>query len=630
MCRSARSCGLFVSAVFVLVFPETGRAQILPGSFIDVSDDVHPDFTGIKGQYQSSLDKLSEANGIAIADFDSDGLEDVFLPNGKGRPNQLFKNQGDGTFVDVGGPAGVQDSSFATAMGLFIDYDNDGDRDLVTFSHAGDGAITYSPQLVRIFRNTGVAGGYTFVDVSAQCGFVLDPGTSIGTTTGLLGGATAGDYDRDGFLDLFVTYWQGSNGNDRWRLWRSAINPVAGDPNDRGYSPRVFVDSTVATGLDFSISPGKSWQPTFIDIDRDGWVDLHVSVDFGYDYMLLNDGGMRFVNAASDLGLNGQPREPRNEMGAAFGDVDGDGDMDIHLTNLSNRDRFYLNVSFGGQVLFVDVAPQTGLHNSPWGWGTIFFDYENDGDLDHASVSGFKLPAAFPYTNRLHINEHAQTPAPGFVPSFWDASAQVTEFSGEGQPENLSDRGLVATDLDDDGDLDLVVTRRFAPHAVYENSQTTANHYLKIDLRRQAGSLNVEHARVHLRANGRLQYREVLAGTSFLCQESPRLHFGLGSGNPVVDWAVVRWPNGKAQIVTGLAIDAKNVITEAAVDDRGDMDGDGHLTATDLAMLTMAAFMPTQFAAQHPNAPGIVTGDIDGNNLINRHDVRLYFGLPPH
>jgi enediyne biosynthesis protein E4 len=618
--------------VVACAFSIRAPAQTLNFDFDDVSSSTHPDYTGIFGNYNATFGVISEGGGIAIADYNKDGRLDVFFPSNRNAPNRLFRNNGNGTFNDVASLVGVTDSGFANAAALFIDYDNDGDRDLICFGHAGHGAISLAPNLIRVFRNRGIGSGYTFAHVTAQCGFALDATTSRPTTKGICGGATAGDFDRDGDLDLFVSYWQGTNNDDLWRLWRNEPNPNPGVATDPNYSPRIFVDATKAAGLDFDTSPSEPWQPSFVDLNRDNWLDLHVPGDFGLDFCFINNGDSTFTNVATAIGLNGNPPETRFEMGVAWGDVDFDGDLDIHKTNKDQTDRFYRNDSTPAGLAFVDVAPQTGLDDSNWGWGTMFFDVDNDGDLDHAACSGFKFPTATPWWNNFHLNLWPQKLPDNLTVSFQDVSSQLVEYSGNFHPEGFSSRAMTNLDLDGDGDLDIIQTRRESPNAVFLNTLGSGQQWIAIDLVGRGGSLHIEGSRIWLRQDGKTQLREIITGSSFLCHESPRQHFGLGShGGTDLHWVVVRTFDGRYQIVNDLAVNAVNTIAyNMDRDDAGDMDGDRHLTALDLTLLEQAVFNWTQYDKFFGNLPGRVTGDIDGDGRLTRADLRLWKLLPPH
>ncbi|MHC5209465.1 MAG: CRTAC1 family protein [Planctomycetota bacterium] len=648
-------------------------AQQLPGTFVDVSDDpLAPDDAGIDFLYTLISSSYTQMGGASCADFDNDGWTDIFLPANKDERNHLYRNLGDGTFEEVGFAYGVGDGPTASATGIFFDYDNDGDLDIVVAAHAGNtGAPTWP--LMRLFRNEGAAGAYHFENVSLDAGFALAP-TVWGTDFGWQGGIAVGDYDQDGYLDVFATWWWNDSDPNMWRLFKSVENPMRGDPSDPTYTPRVFVDATIEAGLDFPFV-GEPWQPQFMDVNRDGWPDLHVNDDFDLDYMFLNNTNGTFTDVAAALNLNGVPPEGRNEMGSAMGDIDLDGDFDLHLTNLFEADRFYRADSAPGTVTYVDMALATGTHNSPWGWGNILFDFDLDGDLDHATVSGFKLPTVVAYHNMFHINLYPETLPDGVTVKWQNAALQVPEFSKIFEQMGDAARGLTWLDYDNDGDVDLVVTRHQDTTALYKNTLSTPNRWLQVDLTEAGGSLNTVGATVWVKTDDRLQMREVVAGSSFMCQEPPRLHFGLGlagtdtpqpgqrgtpgaPGGPGIaagarsagvgggmtsggggtsapigegpKWLVVRWLDGAYQIVKKPGVNAIVDVARSAVDDAGDMDADGHLTPTDEAMLFEAVIHPNGFDVLYPDSPGKVVGDLDRNGFIEMADYDLWASLPPH
>jgi len=635
-------------ALSVCLLAGTAAAQ-LPLDLVDSTADV-----GITHQYfDFSPVWQNDTYGISAADYNNDGLIDLYIGDAKHFPSQLYKNMGDGTFLDVAVAAGVGDPLTTSSQGLFLDYDNDGDLDLFVFGHMGQPLLPLGPAF-KLFRNGGASTGYTFTDVSDDAGFA--PGAMAKPIDhGWVGGTAAADYDKDGFVDIYVAVNEAPEIDDLWRLLHSEPNPIPGDPNDPTYTPRVFVDATFDAGLDPAVFLGKMWQAVFCDVNRDGYPDLHQNVDFQNDILWMNNQDGTFTDEASAVGMNGDPEETRNEMGAGLGDFDLDLDLDWHLTNVGDKDRFYRNDSAGENVAFVDIATQTGLNNSVFGWGSVFFDMDNDGDEDHASVTGFEhVPQ--PYTNQLHENLYPRTYGDTGDIAWRDVSDFVPDYHQEMFGDDS--RCLTKLDFDNDGDIDLVSGRNLLPTIFYENTLDSDNEWLEVDLVGQGGSLNTTGSRVFLRAKGRTQYRERISGSSFLAQNSPRLHFGLGpvqgaplsgskakaggapplapAGGPAgpatgiggdslgggsSEWLIVYWPDDVYQLVKNPGVNEIITVTHDGGNDAGDMDGDGSLTPKDFTMLELLFANRTRYERLYPDSPGLVLGDVDGNGVINSRDL---------
>ena len=619
--------------------PPLAQAQIITGGLpfdlkeITVKKST-PSFPGIDFQFSPVGFEPTECGGVAVMDFDNDQLLDVYLPNTEFLPSKLYRNLGGGKFVDVAPAMGVDEPLKRRAGALFLDIENDGDLDLLTIGYPG---YTANLDLYSLFRNNGTPN-YNFTNVTASAGsFPLAP-TTEQTLLGDYAGAAAGDYDGDGYVDFISTWFARLPGYlyDQLRIWRSVPNAPA-MPGQLNWSPRLFVDDTITTGLDTWFQ-GSTWMPSFVDYNRDGMLDLHLNIDFGMDILRLNNGDGTFgPDVATSIGMNGLPAETRNEMGIAFGDIDFDGDFDQFQSNAYWGDRFYRNdSSFGlaGTGLgFTDFAPAVGAHLARYGWGAALSDMDNDRDLDLLRVAGLVVPQS----NWFHENQWPSTLADGVTPLFVDRSADVPTFSKSlGNPSGDIDisKALVPFDMDNDGDLDVLVTRpgkspyinpgQHTRTGVFLNTLLSNNRWLQIDLRGFEGSRNVTGAKVYVRTGGVTQTKQVLSGSSFMSQEPDRLHFGLGNDGPV-NWVIVRWPDNTMSGTATISLNAIRKLNKPLLDSLGDVTLDGVVNQADLDALRWAVINPSQAAALFPSHPYPIVGDMNDDNTLDNLDIDLLF-----
>lgn len=457
--------------------------------------------------------------GGAAGDYDGDGWTDIYWCDASGHPNKLFRNNRDGTFTDVAAQAGVAHVAGHSKMALFLDLNNDGWDDLIVLNDSQ----ALSPQYPRsrLYRNNGNG---TFTDVTAGSGF--EP------TDVTLGGATAGDYDRDGDLDLFVTGWYEYTSY----LYR----------NDGGFK---FTDVTAAAG---AAPPDDRfhWAPVFLDLDGDGWQDIYAAVDFFEDYALHNNGDGTF----SDMSVESRMVHVANDMGVAVGDFDNDLDIDLYTTNVSGSpndltdppgaNRLYVN---DGNAVFAYGELEAGVDNSWWGWGTWFFDAELDGDKDLLAVNGWQ-------------QEDWWTPANFFLN---DGTGVFEDRSlGSGINHVGNSRALLPADLDNDGDTDFVIGDVLGPVAVYRNdTPRDGRRWVTVVARGTVSNRNGIGAKVYITAGGKVQYHEIFAGGSFYAGPRPEAHFGVGMAG-VIDEIRVVFPSGREAVLEDVAPDQRLIVVE--------------------------------------------------------------------
>lgn len=603
----------------------------LPFDLDETTVDGHEDHPGIDFERHPVSIFAAEAGGIATVDIDDDGFIDVFFTDTEGHSNHLYLNNGDGTYTESAAAFGIAETTKRRGSALFFDMENDGDLDLLSCGYPSQAIPNFD--LYTLFENQGDPS-YDFVDVTQSAGgfelaFLPEP-----TIIGEAGGITCGDVNGNGFLDVFVTYWNRSLGFyfDQPRLWISEDNPLPPGADPVPHSARRFSDQTAPAGLSEPID-GWLWTPTLIDLDRDGDLDLRINIDYGYDILRLNDGtGVFGPNIATDIGYNGTPAETRSEMGVAWGDIDFDGQLDSYHTNANKNDRLYINESVlsatGAGLAFQDYSPEMSTAVCNYGWGAVFADMDNDADSDLISVAGM----AVGYVNHYHENSWpSKHPVLG-VPVMVERSGGLPEFQKPGGEADVA-RNLSVFDHDNDGDLDVLVGRYGQGSIVqpgirtkagfFENRAVSVGNWLQVDLRERKGSRNVVSAQVWVRSGDRIQMREILgAGSSFMTQLPYRQHFGLGESTQA-DWICVRWADGLHQV--GMNAPANQLLQVEKVKDSstGDMNGDGVLDLTDLELLWLAIRRPGAYDGTYHWWPWQVVGDIDGNALLNSADAAL-------
>ena len=511
---------------------ETSQAQTL---FTDVTVSTLGNVT----HTVSALPDLRIGTGAAWFDYDRDGDLDLYMTNRVGA-NHLWRNDGNGVFVDVAAAVGAADASHDGSGVAVADYDNDGDLDVYLANSDGD--VLLKNQLTE----TGTA---TFIDVTATA--------FPGITTPQRGTSAAwGDYDKDGFLDLYVTNHQeieGTGAGSQDRLFHN---------NGDG----TFTDVSYLLGGDDNLG-GYGFVATWTDYDNDGDLDILLINDCPFGpvgtKLFRNDGGSdplawTFTEVSASVGA----ADCRNGMGIAVGDYDRDGWMDYFYTNIGSPLLLHNN---GGT--FTDVTAAAGLDdgvvpatgNDRVTWGAIFFDYDLDGFLDLAVAAGSLKRSGTagtdPQPNLLYHND-------GNGISFTDVSAN------SGIDETGRGRTLIMGDYDGDGAPDLFLVDYGENVHLYRNdyANTTGHHWLILDLQGAGPPLSNRDgigAKIKLTTpDGAVQYCETRSGTSLGGGSDIAAYFGLNN-NTLVSQVQVTWPSGIVQIVTGLAADQRMTIVEA-------------------------------------------------------------------
>jgi hypothetical protein len=494
---------------------------------------------------RSPLDLLETAGaGCARLDYDGDGWLDLFLVGGgkKGHnPNALFRNNRDGTFTDVTARAGVRTGP-ASGMGCAAgDYDGDGWVDLYVTGYGGN----------VLYRNQGDG---TFADVTERAG-VRAGGWSTS--------AAWGDVDGDGWLDLYVCrYLRFGSGTPRICPYRGVMMACpprlyAGEPGILYHNngDGTFGDVTRRSG---AVAPdGKSLGCLFTDTDGDGRLDLYVANDGMPNNLFHNEGKGRFRDVAllSGTAYNANG-DAEASMGVDAGDYDGDGRLDLVATAFQNEtDAIYHNDGAGA---FSYVTAEVGLAEltRPFlSFGCGWIDYDNDGDLDLFVVSGHvqdtiaRADPACTFAQPRHLFENAG----GKFREVAQASPALARPA--------VGRGAAFGDVDNDGDVDILVSNNSGPPILLLNAAGNGRSWLRVRLRGRAPNRFGIGARVRLTAGGRTQVAEARAGHSYASTSDPRLHFGLGAATRVTRLEV-RWPRGATSVLTDVRANQEVIVAE--------------------------------------------------------------------
>jgi enediyne biosynthesis protein E4 len=499
----------------------------------------------------------STGTGAAIFDYNGDGANDIFIANGTvltpgAQPprSQLYRNDGAGRFTEVGQQAGLTRSGWAQAA-CAGDFDNDGRPDLL---------VTYYGTNV-LYRNTGDG---KFADITAKSGLPVT-GTRWGS------GCAFVDYDRDGYLDIFVANYvdldlqktpkPGSSQNCEWKGMLVACGPrglpMGHNALYRNNGDGTFTDVSAKAGI---LAPGGRYGLGVIaaDFDNDGWPDIYVACDQTPSLLYRNrhDGTFEERGDAAGVAYNDDGRLQAG-MGVAVADYDGNGFLDIAKTNFSgDRPSLYRNEDGG---FFEDVSDRSGLgRNLLLGWGAAFLDVDEDGWPDLVLANGH----VYPEIDRSPVGETYRQKTLLYRNlgngKFSDISASAGPAFAVARPS----RGLAIGDVDGDGRPEIVIVNMNDRPALLKNTGPRQN-AIAVTLHGTRSNRSAIGARCTIEAGGRKQMAEVASGGSFYSQNALTLYFGLGTATRV-DRIEVRWPSGEKQQWTGVAANRAIELTEGS------------------------------------------------------------------
>jgi tetratricopeptide (TPR) repeat protein len=531
-------------------------------TFVDVSAAAGIDFQQFWGRRTSQIPE-DMGSGAAWGDYDNDGWPDLFIVNVAGPITlsldslrrspahcALYHNNGNGTFSEVSAQAGVDLRVWG--MGAeWGDYDNDGRLDLVV--------STYGANV--LFHNNGDG---TFTNRSRESG--------IGSQRGFWSGVAWGDYDRDGYLDLYVTGYVKYAPPSQRLAARSAEldveNPLGINPN--AFPPErnllyhnngngTFTEVAAAAGV--LGANGKSLEAAWVDFDEDGWPDLYVANDVTDNQLFRNLHNGRFA----DVSHAARVADYRSAMGLAIGDWDGDQHLDMYITHWIAQENALYEHTSSRPLEFQDIADRVGLGQIALdfvGWGTFFFDYDNDGKLDLFVANGHTFQRRdapellAPETAQLFWNR-------GRADGFFDVSAASGDYF---RTPNVG-RGAAFADYDNDGDLDVVVVNHSGRAALLRNDGGNRNHWLNVRLEGRRSNRTADGATLRVVAGSSVFVRQLGSQASYLSQNDLTEHFGLDS-LAEVDSVSIAWPSGAKQSLTHVAADQTVRIIEGETESR--------------------------------------------------------------
>ncbi|MFP5229678.1 MAG: CRTAC1 family protein [Acidobacteriota bacterium] len=550
---------MLFSAAALAVFLSAQVPASAPIRFEDIAQKAGVHFVVDNSPTPEKHQPETMPAGVALFDYDGDGLLDIYVVNGAAMPslvktgpkywNRLYHNNGDGTFTDVTERAGVAGAGYG--MGVAVgDYDNDGRPDLFLANVNGN----------QLFHNNGDG---TFTDVTAKAGL-----SGAMHKSRKMWSIAAGwfDYNRDGLLDLFVA---------NYCDWDPRFEPSCMGINGRGYchpdsfppltntlyrnnGDGTFTDVSAETGI--SKVEGRGMGVAFADYDGDGWPDVFVANDNSPNLLFHNIEGKRFEEVAMQAGVAyNEDGNVLAGMGVDFRDVNNDGFPDLWHTAIENETfPLYLNNGKGAFVNGSQPSRIANLTRPMSGWSNAIVDLDDDGWKDLVVTRSNVMD------NIEQISRHFRYAEPNSVfrnmgnGQFEDVSATAgTDFT-----RPAPHRGLAFGDLDNDGREDLVVTALGGPVSVFHNVTATHHHWI---LLRLVGTLSNRMgigAQIRVTTDdGRKLYNEATTSTGYAASSDPRVHFGLGDSKLIRE-IEIRWPSGTRQMLHDVTADRVMVVTE--------------------------------------------------------------------
>ncbi len=548
--RVSNTFGLIIAAFLLFAVSSFSQTPPTP-QLVDITSS-----TGIHFQHLSSPEQKyimeSMSGGVALIDFDRDGWPDIYFTNaqnvemaktGKKARSALFHNNHDGTFTDVTEKAGVGYPCWS--MGVSVgDFNNDGWPDLLVTCFDG----------VVLYRNNGNG---TFTDVTKQAGLSGDHGWATGSAFG--------DYDGDGWPDLFVSHYVDIN-LDNLPVFGSSktcqyhgIDVQCGPRGLKGLPDSLYHNNGDGTFSDVAKATGVSdpqkrlgLTAVWTDFDQDGHLDLFVTNDGQPNYLYRNDGTGHFKDVAFTSGVAvSQDGIEQANMGVALGDYLHTGKFSIFITHFS--DEYAVLYRNEGNLSFADESYASGIAaiTSPYvGWGDAFIDWRNVGWPDLFMANGHVYPqvdtgdVGTKYLEPMLLFENLRNGTFKDISKLVGPAIQVPRVA----------RGVACGDLFNDGRIEIIVEMLKGEPLILQPQGLAPNHWISLELEGSKSNKLALNTRVKATAGDLVETRQVLSGGSYLSQDDLRIHFGLGPHDHL-DKAEIVWPSGKAETLTNLAAD---------------------------------------------------------------------------
>ncbi|GAB6166119.1 hypothetical protein JCM19992_21190 [Thermostilla marina] len=526
----------------------------------DVTTESGIDFVHTDGSSGRRYIVETVSAGVAVFDYDNDGLLDIYFLNGAPLPgyegddtlrNRLYRNLGGFRFEDVTAQAGVGDTQFGLGVAV-ADYDNDGDLDLFLNNYGHN----------VLYRNNGDG---TFTDITSEAGVAGEE--TVGA------GANFVDVDNDGLLDLYAANYVDFTFENH-KVHRIKGFELYSGPRDyrpvpdylyRNNGDGTFSDISKESGI--AQLAGTGMGSICSDIDNDGDQDIFVVNDVAGNFLYQNDGTGHFDEIALFAGLayNGQGDET-GSMGVDCGDYDNDGLPDFCMTAYQGEMPVLYHNNGDGTFEDRTLIANAGDGCFPYvNWGVGFVDLDNDGDRDLFIANGHLM-------DNIDLFDHSTAYKVRNVVLENDGTGRfrnISDTCGDGLAPVESSRGAAFGDLDNDGDIDIVVLNSRSKPTIIRNDQSTKNHWLQIRLRGVRSNRDGVGAVIRVTASGKTHVDDVHSGRGYQSHWGLWVHFGLGNAARV-ERLEVRWPSGTVDVLSNIEVDRRLVVTEGSHPVAGD------------------------------------------------------------